>query len=59
MGFFANLSGIIDFGIIFVRKKPWTRSMGRGPRLASVHGGPQTGPRRRLTGAQPNGHSEP
>jgi hypothetical protein len=40
-GFFAKLPGIIDSGIIFVRKKPWTRSMGRGPRPTSVHGGPQ------------------
>jgi hypothetical protein len=35
-GFFAKLLGIIDFGIIFVRKKSWTRSTGRAPHPASV-----------------------
>jgi hypothetical protein len=39
-GFFAKLPRIIDFGIICVRKKPWTRSTGYGPRSTSVHGGP-------------------
>jgi hypothetical protein len=39
-GLFAKLSGIIDFRIIVVRKKTWTRSTGRGPRPAPVHGGP-------------------
>jgi hypothetical protein len=40
MGFVAKLPRIIDFGIIFVGKKTSTRSKGRGPRPASVHGGP-------------------
>jgi hypothetical protein len=39
-GFFAKLPGIIDFRIIFVRKMLWTQSTGRGPRSASVYGGP-------------------
>jgi hypothetical protein len=40
-GFFAKLPGIIDFGIILVRKKTWTQSTGRGPHLTYVHGGPR------------------
>jgi hypothetical protein len=58
-GFFAKLSGIIDFRIIFVRKKSWTRSTGRGPRLALVHSGPRIGHRRRLTGARPSSRFGP
>jgi hypothetical protein len=58
-GFFAKMLGIIDFGIIFVRKKSWTRSTGRAPHPASVHGGPRTRPRWWLAGAQPSGRSGP
>jgi hypothetical protein len=52
-GFSAKLPGIIDFGIIFVRKKSWTQSTGRGPRPASVHGGPGMDDGTELTGAWP------
>jgi hypothetical protein len=30
-GFFTNVAGIIDFGIIFKLKNPWTRSMSHDP----------------------------
>jgi hypothetical protein len=52
-GFFAKLSRIIDFRIIFVRKKLWTWSMGRGPCPALVHGGPSIDGGTELTGARP------
>jgi hypothetical protein len=40
MGFFAKLSGIINFGIIFLKKTRGPSPRVRGPRPTSVDGGP-------------------
>jgi hypothetical protein len=52
-GFFAKQPGIIDFRIIFVKKKLWTQSTGHGPRSVSIHGGPTLYGDIELIGARP------
>jgi hypothetical protein len=59
-GIFAKILDFPCYFIIdFILKMWWTRSILRGPRATLVHGGPRTGPRQRLDGVVPCGHSGP
>jgi hypothetical protein len=56
-GLSVKLWHFLDFGIVFVMKSRWTRSIYCGPRAASVHLGPEQWSGGGLTRARARGRS--